>query len=135
MLQTQAGERLMTDCATELFDSMQAVAQLLDTANESTQYSESLQQQQAKVADPELTPSARILREMKEKDLPFFRLAMAYSERWADHFRDRELSAETLRAFEEETRRSLAAQREIEQADDVSFSQYLDQYFAQYRQL
>lgn len=135
MLQTDSGERPMTECADELFSAMRAVAELLDKANESTQYSESLQQQQAKIADPELTPSARVLREMKEKDLPFFRLAMAYSEHWADHFRSRELSAQEQRAFEQESTRSLAAQREIEQADDINFSEYLEKYFAQYREL
>lgn len=135
MLQTATGERPMTEYATELFTAMRPVAELLDTANESTQYTESLQQQQTKISDPELTPSARVLREMKEKDLPFFRLAMSYSEHWADHFRSRKLSPKIQSEFEEESRRSLAAQHEVEQADNISFSEYLESYFAQYREL
>ena len=135
LLQTVAGEKPMTACANELFASLQQVAGLLDDASRSTLYSASLKQQMAAVADPELTPSARVLREMREKELPFFRLAMAYSEHWANYFRARPLSPQLQAAFEEETRRSLRAQREIEQADDISFEQYLDRYFAQYRAL
>ena len=72
---------------------------------------------------------------MREQDLPFFRLAMAYSERWAAEFRARSLPPATLAAFEEETRRSIQVQREIEQSDQLSFEQYLERYFAQYRAL
>ena len=60
----------------------------------------SLQEQIAKVADPELTPSARVLREMREQELPYFRLTMAYSERWASYFRDRPLAPAVQAAFE-----------------------------------
>ena len=135
MLQTDAGEQPMPECAAELFSAVQPVAKLLDKANESTQYSETLQQQRAKVDDPGLTPSARVLREMKEKDLPFFRLAMTYSEQWADHFRSRKLSSEIQAEFEQECKRSLAAQQDVEQADNISFKEYLENYFAQYRAL
>ena len=111
------------------------LAALLDSAFDSSDYCTSLHEQVAKVADPELTPSARILREMREKNLPFFRLALSYSERWGDYFRKRPLPTEIQAAFEQETRRSLDAQAEIEQADDISFEQYLDNFFSQYRAL
>ena len=106
--------------------------QRLPAAFESNAYTSELAQQVAKVADPELTPSARILREMRDRNLPFFRLAMAYSKQWAQHFRERPLSAENQAAFEQEAQRSLAAQKDIEQSDDISFEQYLDNFFAQY---
>jgi glutamate--cysteine ligase len=60
---------------------------------------------------------------------------MDYSQRWARHFRERKLSPELQDAFERETRRSIEAQREIEQGDNINFEQYLDNYFAQYRAL
>ena len=128
-------EKPLNECAQDLFRDLQDVASLLDEANQSTLHAASLQEQIAKVADPELTPSARVLREMREQELPYFRLTMAYSERWASYFRNRPLAPAVQAAFEEETRRSLEAQREIEQSDQVSFEQYLDNYFAQYRAL
>jgi glutamate--cysteine ligase len=135
LLQTTAGEKPLRTLANDLFADLHQVAQLLDAANGSTLHNASVQRQEGAVADPEQTPSARILREMRERDLPFFRLAMAYSEQWADYFRNRGLSPTLQAVFEEETTRSLQAQREIEQNDSMSFEQYLDQYFAQYRAL
>lgn len=134
-LQTDTGERPMTECAEDLFASLRQVAKLMDTATDSSLYSATLKQQEAAVADPDLTPSARVLREMREQNLPFFRLGMAYSERWAGYFRNRSLSPELQAAFEQETARSLQAQLEIEHADQISFEEYLDNYFAQYRAL
>lgn len=135
LLQTDTGEKPMTECAAELFTGIGQVASLLDHSSASALYSDSLQKQVAKVADPELTPSARVLREMREKDLPFFRLVMSYSEQWAEHFRSRTLSPRVQAAFEEESRRSLTALNDIEQADKISFDEYLENYFAQYRAL
>jgi len=134
-LQTSAGEKPLKECADQLFAGLRGVAALLDDAHDCRLYSTSLERQAASVADPDLTPSARILREMRERDLPFFRLTMAYSEQWAAYFRNRPLSAAAQAAFEEETRQSLLAQREIEETDNIGFEQYLDNYFSQYRAL
>ena len=134
-LRNCSGEQPLTQWADSLLKQMGPVAEVLDQAFDTNDYTTSLDDQIAKVADPELTPSARILREMREQDLPFFRLALAYSERWADYFRNRPLAPEIQAAFERETLRSLAAQKEIEQSGDISFEQYLDNFFGQYRAL
>tara|TARA_R110002124_G_scaffold31823_2_gene107529 strand:+ start:1895 stop:3508 length:1614 start_codon:yes stop_codon:yes gene_type:complete len=119
----------------EMLHAMRPIAQLLDSTHESSDYSTSLQDQLAKVADAELTPSARVLREMRERELPFFRLAMTYSEQWAQYFRERALSPAVQSNFENETRRSLQAQADIEQSDDIGFEEYLQNFFAQYKTL
>jgi glutamate--cysteine ligase len=134
-LQTAAGEKPLATCAGELLDAMREIATLLDEVHGGELYCLSLERQAASVADPELTPSARILREMREGDLPYFRLIMSYSEKWADYFRNRPLGAARQAAFEQQTRQSLQVQRDIEAADDISFEQYLDNYFSQYRAL
>ncbi len=121
--------------ASELLTSMGPIAELLDSALDSSEYSASLNSQAAKVADPELTPSARVLREMREQNLPFFRLALSYSQRWAEYFRSRPLAPEIQATFERETRDSLAAQANIEQSDNIDFEQYLDNFFSQYKTL
>ncbi len=135
LLQTVTGQQPMRACAESLFARLAQVAGLLDTANRCSLYSASLKLQEAAIAEPELTPSARVLREMREKELPFFRLAMAYSEHWAHYFRARTLAPQVQAAFEAETRRSMEAQRAIERADTIGFEQYLENYFAQYRAL
>lgn len=125
----------MAQWARELIIEMRPIAALLDQVNGTGDYHTSLEVQQAKVADPELTPSARVLREMRERNLPFFRLAMGYSEQWAQYFRERQLSAATRAAFSDETERSLLAQRATEQSDDINFKQYLHNFFSQYQTL
>lgn len=135
MLNACDGERSLKEWADALLNEMRGVADILDECQDSDQYSAALALEIAKVADPELTPSARILREMRDQDLPFFRLAMAYSERWADHFRNRQLPPAVQANFEEETRQSLLTQGEIEQRDDISFEQYLHNFFSQYEAL
>jgi glutamate--cysteine ligase len=72
---------------------------------------------------------------MQEKSLPFFRIAMAYSEQWANYFHKRPLSDDTLVGFKKETRRSLEAHAALEQTDSLSFSEYLENFFAQYNNL
>ena len=119
----------------EMLEAMRPIAQLLDTTHGSGDYISSLEHQLAKVADTELTPSARVLREMHERELPFFRLAMSYSEQWAQYYRERPLPPDEQARFEHETLRSLQAQAEIEQADDIGFDEYLQNFFAQYRTL
>lgn len=134
-LETLAGSAFMRELAGGLLADMAGIADLLDAAHDCSLYRESLAVQRARVDNAELTPSARVLREMREQDLPFFRLAMGYSEQWARHFHERTLPADTARRFENETLQSLAKQRAIEAADDVGFEEYLARFFGQYRTL
>jgi glutamate--cysteine ligase len=134
-LQTCSGERDLADWAGELLNALDPIARALDDAHGGDDYQGDLKAQRNKVDDPELTPSARILREMREQDLPFFRLAMAYSERWSDYYRAHPLPPGEQERLKQESARSLKAQREIEQEDDISFEQYLDNFYSQYRAL
>jgi glutamate--cysteine ligase len=134
-LATEAGERPLADWARELLAHIDQLAALLDSAHQSEDYRAAVAGQLAKVEDAGLTPSARMLREMREDDLPYFRLAMSYSQRWAEHFRAAPLPADTQERFERETEESLRAQRAIEAADALAFEQYLAQFYAQYESL
>ncbi len=135
LLQSAGGAQPITDWADELLAAMEPIALALDAAHGGTDYLHDLRAQRNKVADPELTPSARILREMREQDLPFFRLAMGYSERWAEYYRQRPLGSELQQQFEDAASRSIERQQQVEAADDLSFEQYLDNFFSQYREL
>ncbi|MFT4823935.1 MAG: glutamate--cysteine ligase [Halioglobus sp.] len=125
-------ETLLSEWASKLLASMSSIAQTMDKAFSSTDYSQTLAEQMAKVDDPELTASARILREMTEKNLPFFRLAMEYSKQWSEHFLNRPLSEAKQSLFDKECSRSTQAQAEIEQSDTLSFDEYLKNFYAQY---
>jgi len=91
----------------------------------------SLRVQKAKVADPDLTPSARMLAEMRTSGEGFQdyarRLSEAHGHQWRAHKLDPAREAELLRLVDESKRR----QAEIEAADDVDFDTFLARYFAQ----
>ena len=83
------------------------------------------------VADPGLTPSARVLTEMRDSGESFFRFGMRMSLEHKDYFlslaevgegRRRQLHAEAVRSHEERAA--------IEAADRIDFAEYLDRYFA-----
>lgn len=132
-LQREAGDSSLSEWADELLDAVSESAKLLDRAHGSSSYAEALHAQRGKVADPDTTPSARVLREMRQEGLPFFTLAMRYSRQWATHFKER--PAGNTAVLEQEGIDSLAAQRSVEASDTLSFEDYLAAYFDQYRQL
>ena len=135
MLDTPDGPREMDALARELLKAMAPVAAALDAAHGTDDYSAVLQLQEYKVNDPSLTPSAQILADMAEADLPFFALAMQASQRWAEGFRKQTLPAERLAEFRRESAASLDQQREVEAGDDVDFETYLANYYRQYDSL
>jgi glutamate--cysteine ligase len=131
-LQTEDGDSSLQDSAHSLLEAMQPIAAALDAANGGSRYSDSHLEQMEKVADPAQTPSARILADMEEQDIPFFRLAMNASLKWAEEFRSQPLSAQREAHFAQESRRSLDRQAEIEAGDQVDFETYLQTYYRQY---
>ncbi len=131
-LVTEQAEIPLTDAASTLLDAMRPIAQALDRAHGDNHHSSSHRQQCDKIEDPSLTPSAQILKQMEEQDLPFFRLAMNASLHWAQTFRDHPLDEERTRYFEECSRQSLHRQAEMDSADEIDFESYLQAYYRQY---
>jgi len=121
----------LTDWALEVCDGMEPVCALLDGGDPERPYSRALANQRRAVEDPERTPSARTLREMRERGEGFFRFAYRKSKEHQEYFTGRPLDERTERFFTEESRRSIEQQREIEAADQVNFDEFLEAYFAQ----
>ncbi|WOJ97883.1 glutamate--cysteine ligase [Congregibacter brevis] len=135
MLDTESGPRLLTDWAEGLLSEIAASAELLDTVHGNSDYAAALAEQHSKVRGDVELPSARVLREMRETGMPYYRFAMGYSNRWAEHFKDGGIDAAAEQSLIEESTESLSRQTDIEAADDVSFEDYLAAYFDQYKVL
>jgi glutamate--cysteine ligase len=126
------GEKIaMTEWAREICRAMAPVCELLDGEDPARPYSAALENQRLAVEEPDRTPSARMLREMRERGESFFAFAYRKSREHQAALSASPLDARTQRLFTEEARRSIERQREIEAADDRSFDQYLQEYFAQ----
>ncbi|VAW54067.1 Glutamate--cysteine ligase [hydrothermal vent metagenome] len=115
--------------ANELCNEMKAAASLLDRANHSENYFSSVKSQIASVFDPCLTPSARMLAEMKENDEGFFHYAQRKSKLHYQYYKKHSLSADKINFFETMANDSLIKQKTIEADDVVSFDVYLKNYF------
>ncbi|MFV2005505.1 MAG: glutamate--cysteine ligase [Gammaproteobacteria bacterium] len=119
----------LQDWASELCDKMKPVARLLDRANYCENYFSSVKSQIASVFDPDLTPSARMLDEMKEADEGFFHFAQRMSKHHCQYYKNHPLPESKTRFFEEAAKQSLVKQEEMENEDSISFDEFLENYF------
>jgi glutamate--cysteine ligase len=126
------GEQIrLRDWGLKICDALQPICELLDEALAEKPYQGSLNLQRERLLDAELTPSARQLAEMSERGESFFDFAHRMSKQHQDYFSQQAPSQEDLHLLEQEANDSWRRQREIEAADEVSFDQFLNDYFAQ----
>jgi glutamate--cysteine ligase len=119
---------LLKDWADALLDRIAPLAALLDKEhNEGAVHAASLAQQRAKVADPELTPSARVLAQVRSLGSAAA-FGLQQSKLHAAYFRASELMPAEEAVFAEMAAGSLAEQASIEQGDTVSFDAFVAAY-------
>jgi glutamate--cysteine ligase len=111
--------------AQEILDEVRQIGTLLDNIQGSNASTATIALQAAKLADSELTPSAKVLQRMRELKTSYFRFAMNQSLANSDYFRSRQLSSATRDKFLHMSETSLQEQQEIEQSDTVDFTTYL----------
>ena len=126
------GSRLtVRDWSREIYDEMQPVAQMLDQTEATRNYADSLRNVLPVIEDPGLTPSAIMLDEMRKNNQTFYHFAMEMCEKHNRYFQREKNTPDRTRFFEEEAKKSLQLQKDIEAADDISFEEYLREYFSQ----
>ncbi len=129
-LHRNGGEVRLRDWASEILGKVGSVAALIDRETESDSYVQAVHRMQARVEDPERTPSARVLAELRDADCGFFELALDVARRHRDYFAQIAPMSEARRQkLEREATDSLQRQAEIEAADAISLDEYLQHYF------
>lgn len=131
-LLTAAGEVSPAQWGSALLDGIARVAVMLDASYDTQAYSAAVEAQRIKLEKPELTPSARILADMKSSGETFFRFAMNQSLKHSQAYAERPLSDEEFRQMQREAEASLQGQAELDAAPQVAFEEYLRAYYAQY---
>ena len=121
----------LRDWALEICDAMLPYAELLDGEDRRQLYSKALAKQREAAANPELTPSARMLAEMRDNNESFFAFARRKAEEHKDYFLNAASSPQQTELFAKEARDSMRRQTEIEATDTVDFDTYLNNYFSQ----
>ena len=130
-LKKQGSEILLRDWANEIFDQMNLGCELLDSGNPEHIYCAALQEQRKKIEDADRTPSARVLAEMMENKEEFYDFSLRKSLQHQRWFESRPLAPEQQASFEKAARDSIERQYEIERGDNISFEQFLENYFQQ----
>ncbi|MCK5480901.1 MAG: glutamate--cysteine ligase, partial [Gammaproteobacteria bacterium] len=121
----------LTGWASELCDVMTGFADVLDANQAGNPYRLALEEQAAAVLEPDKTPSARTLKEMRAHGEGYFHFAQRMSLQHQQYFLDLPDNNGDPCFYTETVEKSLADQRALEDADDVSFDEYLKNYFAQ----
>lgn len=121
----------LADWARQILAKVAAVAERVDQADGGESYAAAAASMQELVADPDKTPSARVLTELRSADCSFFEFALSVAYGHRDYFRSIEpLAVERKRIFERTAADSIEEQRRIETSDEISFEEYLARYFA-----
>ena len=115
----------------EVLAQLEPICRLLDHADPTQAYGASLAAQRMALEDPDRTPSARILKDMRGHGESFFQFARRLSEAHRASFVAHKLPFATEAAMTAEVKASLQEQVAIEAADTLSFEEYLHRYFSQ----
>lgn len=123
---------LLRDWAREIVEDVRAIAEVIDRGEGSDTYVQAVDAQSALVENVEGTPSARIIEEMRHDGTGFFDFAMKCALGHKEYFSDLvNLNDDRLQLYENEAVESLERQRKIEASDEISFDEYLEQYFSE----
>ncbi len=117
--------------AGEICEAMTEIAALLDAEESATPYQDAVRAQMDAIRDPQLTPSARILADMREHDEGYFDFANRLSHQHQEYFKALPRDPERFAAIEAAVVKSVRDQEAIEAADTQSFDEFLRDYFAQ----
>jgi glutamate--cysteine ligase len=107
------------------------VGEVLDAGSADGPYRRAVHKQIEAVREPDRTPSARMLAEMRDTHEGFYDFARRMSQRHHNYFLGLPADGERFRVLEESVRRSLDEQRRLEESDDIPFNEFLRRYFAQ----
>ena len=132
LLLSRDGSQLsLVEWGGEILDGVRSVAELIDRGGTGRDYRHAVDMQEGLLGDPDATPSARLLQELREGGSDFFAFAMGAARGHKDYFNAlAPLEAERLADFESEARDSHRRQAAIEASDVLSFEQYLANYYA-----
>ena len=131
LLERGTKEVALVEWGAEVLTACAPIATALDNAGATGAHREALAIALARLRDASLTPSARVLRAVKEAyDNSFVRFVLAQSTRHRDTITRLPLSAEIVQRYANLARESLYKQRQIEASDALPFDVYLEQYLS-----
>lgn len=125
-------EVALRDWGNEVLEGVAEIAAHIDAIEGGESYRQAVTAQQQLIDDPDATPSARILDDLRQTDSAFFDFAMECARGHKDYFASLvDLETDRQEIYEDEARQSIGRQKDIEAADEISLEQYLENYYSQ----
>ena len=122
-------EIALVDWGLDVLRECAPIAEALDAANGGREHADAIAIAGDRLRDPQSTPSARVLREMRTRhDDSYIAFALAQSRAHRDEMLALPFSEEAAQRLASMADASLVEQRAIEDADDVPFEVYRQQY-------
>lgn len=120
------GERVgLREWAADIFAGLAPLCAILDEGADAPRYAQALQAQEEQLRDLEQLPSARILRELRERRMTFFDYTLELAYAHEAHFRANPLRSGLRDYFKGLAEESLAEQQALERNDRIDFATYL----------
>jgi glutamate--cysteine ligase len=130
-LQRHGAAAPFAEWANEILRQCQPLAARMDEAFGGAAYSEACDEMVKRVADPNVTPSARVLHAMaRNHDNSYVRFALIESTLHKAMLQHLELPREVRERFARLAAESLQKQRELEASDNVDFETFRQRYLA-----
>jgi len=127
-------EATLAEWGREVLDECAPYAQALDAANATTRHAAALAIAQQRLAEPDTTPSARVLQAItRDHGSSYVRFVLAQSRAHREAVLALPFGADTLSRFERLAARSLEEQRALEIGDTLSFEDWRQAYLAPVR--
>ena len=124
------GEKItLEQWAMELLEAMIPICEVID--DDDCICRNALAEQIEKVTDPDATPSARMLAEMRENGEGFYQFANRMSAQHRRYYADRKLSEQRIEQFRNAADESIRQQVQLEAADQMDFDHFLAEYHGQ----
>jgi glutamate--cysteine ligase len=121
-------EVALRDWGQSLLSAIAPVAERLDAAHQSNDYSAALANMQLRLDDDSTTPAAKLLSEMEANGETYYRMAMRKAREQQEHFCKRPPSAKTMAKYARLAEESIRRQTEIEASDNLPFDDFLAAY-------
>ncbi len=114
----------------ELLDELEAVAEFMGQSGTSS-WRESVRAMRSRMEDPGQTPSGRVVRDMRQRELSHLQFGLEASRNLGDWLRGRKLPDTLQREWNALAERSVEEQRSLEADTACIFERYLAHYFEQ----
>ncbi len=130
MLRDADSEKLLVTWGEEIFVELFAVAELLDRAFQTSNYHAAVERELSKIKDAEQTPSAKLLCLAKENSQSLTQFTLSIAQKYRQQLLARDYQYFDQAYFVSAVAKSHAAQKAIEDADTLSFDDFLTNYFS-----